>query len=256
MQKSTPLLAGLMLVLACCPALAEVTYEPQALDRLSPESRHPAEPAPHPSKPPAPRRVTVRHEVEKPRPARPVPVKAAPVKPAQPVKAAAPPPQPVVPLAPPPLPVIPPPIFVPVRPDAPPPPATITADAPGVATPLPGGLRIGFGAGRADLNPATAAALRALAAGRPPGTSFTISAYAPGAAEDPSTPRRLSLSRALTVRSLLIAQGIPSERIYPKPLGAGPGIADGPPDRADVIVAPPPAQTAAASAPAGPKAAQ
>jgi outer membrane protein OmpA-like peptidoglycan-associated protein len=241
MPKSTHFLAGLMLVLGCCPALAEVTYDPKALDQLAPAAHAPAhpvtQPAHEPRRRPAPRRVVQHHAAEKP-----------PLRPA--VAAPAPhPAMPVVPLAPPPLPNIPPPIFVPVSPIAPPPPAVITATAPGIATPLPGGLRISFGSGRSDLSPATAAALRALAAGRPAGTRFTISAYAPGTTDDPSTPRRLSLSRALTVRSLLIAQGIPSERVYPRPLGAGPGIGDGPPDRADILVTlpPPPAPRATTS---------
>ena len=70
----------------------------------------------------------------------------------------------------------------------------------------------------------------------PADASFSVSGYAPGMPEDPSTPRRLSLSRVLTVRSLLIAQGIASSRIYPKALGASaPDLAQGPADRADLV---------------------
>jgi hypothetical protein len=39
------------------------------------------------------------------------------------------------------------------------------------------------------------------------------------------------------VRSVLISQGVPSVRIFVKALGpASPGFADGPPDRADIVV--------------------
>ena len=61
---------------------------------------------------------------------------------------------------------------------------------------------------------------------------------APGTEEDPSTPRRLSLARALAVRSVLITEGIASPRIYVKAMGANPqALSGGPPDRADVTVA-------------------
>jgi hypothetical protein len=139
-----------------------------------------------------------------------------------------------------------------MRPDVPPPPATIAADAPGTATPITGGLRITFGPGRSDLNDATADALRKLAHDAPADASFSVSGYAPGMPEDPSTPRRLSLSRVLTVRSLLIAQGIASSRIYPKALGASaPDLAQGPADRADLVELRPVQDSTTATAPAG-----
>jgi outer membrane protein OmpA-like peptidoglycan-associated protein len=98
-----------------------------------------------------------------------------------------------------------------------------------------------FGAGRADINPAVDTAIRNLTRGTgpvaPDATSYTVTTYAAGVPEDPSTPRRLSLSRALTVRSVLISQGVPSVRIFVKAFGpASPGFADGPPDRADIVV--------------------
>jgi hypothetical protein len=122
---------------------------------------------------------------------------------------------------------------------------------------MAGGLRIGFGPGRADLNPSTEATIRALVRGgpgippAPENASFTITSFAAGTPEDPSTARRLSLSRATGVRSVLIAQGVASVRIYVRALGpASQGFADGPPDRADIVVGPPvmPAQTVAAPA--------
>jgi len=65
-------------------------------------------------------------------------------------------------------------------------------------------------------------------------TSFNVVAYAAGTPEDPSTARRLSLARALAVRSALIADGIASARIYVRALGAVAG--DSEPDRVDLAV--------------------
>jgi outer membrane protein OmpA-like peptidoglycan-associated protein len=260
MQNSTSLLAGFLLVIGCSPALAQVTVDPHAMEQLqSPSDRAkradtaPGAAAPVPAKPAVP----VHRAPVHPRPVvKPVPKPEAPAhgtvavgETAQPVAPAQPAP-PVVPLAPPPLPVVPPAIPVPMRPDVPPPPATIAADAPGTATPLPEGMRITFGPGRSDLNDATADALRKLAHDVPADASFSVSGYAPGMPEDPSTPRRLSLSRVLTVRSLLIAQGIASSRIYPKALGASaPDLAQGPADRADLVVMRPVQDSSTTAAP-------
>lgn len=156
---------------------------------------------------------------------------------------------PTVPLAPPDAAVLPAPIVVPTRPVEPPPPPTVSADAPATVTRLPDGLRVTFGTGSADLNPETQAALTALAtAVAPPAlTIFNIVAYATGTPDDPSTARRLSLSRALALRSVLIEAGVPSPRIYIRALGASvPPPAGIAPDRADVAVTitlppPPPA---------------
>lgn len=213
------------LALAPLPALAQASIDPRALE--------PLQPAPPPPETPPPAKPT------RPAPAHPAkPRTAAPAKPTPPpATAAAPaPPQVRVPLTPPPAPVLPPPLVVPVRPPAPPAPAPVAADAPGGAAKIPDGLRITFGDGRADLNPATKSALRTLAHAAAPGATFSVAAFAPGTVEDPSTPRRLSLSRALTARAVLIAEGMNSVRIYVKALGMGPGITDGPPDRADVTM--------------------
>lgn len=137
-----------------------------------------------------------------------------------------------IPQLPPPPPVLPPPIVVPVRPDRPPPPATVAADAPGAATAIPGGLQLTFGPGRAELNQATYAALQSLIAAARPGADFSVRAFAAGDPADPSVARRLSLSRALAVRSVLIHGGIASPQITVLALGAAP---PGPaPDRVDV----------------------
>ncbi len=137
-----------------------------------------------------------------------------------------PPPVTIPPLSPPP----------PAHPTTPPPPAPVLADAPGVVSTIPDGVRITFGPLRSELNPATDSALLDLAHKSPDGV-FTVMAYAPGSSDDPSTPRRLSLSRALNARSVLIAQGIPSTRIYVRALG--PNNTDGPPDRVDITVTAP-----------------
>jgi len=149
---------------------------------------------------------------------------------------------PVMPLAPPAAPVIPPPIAVPTRPAPPPPQVEVAADAPGTAERLPGGLRVTFGPGSAVLNPATHAALRDLARGLPATGSVTVAAFAPGTPEDPSTARRLSLARALAARNMLIGEGIASPRVLVRALGASDPIAEGPPDRVDILPAPPPSQ--------------
>jgi outer membrane protein OmpA-like peptidoglycan-associated protein len=157
---------------------------------------------------------------------------AAPPAPAAEAPAA---PPPLMPLAPPAPPVIPPPIAVPARPAPAPAPVEIVAGAPGTAARLDGGWRITFGPGLSALNPATAQALRDLARTLPAQASVTVSAFAPGTPEDPSLARRLSLARALAARGVLIAEGIASPRILVRALGAGPAIADGPPDRVDLL---------------------
>lgn len=137
-----------------------------------------------------------------------------------------------IPTAPPPRPVLPPPIVVPVRPERPPPPATVAADATGAARPIPAGVEVTFGPGSASLNPTTEAALHALAAHATAQASFTVRAYAAGKASDPSIARRLSLARALAVRSVLMHGGIASPAITVLALGEAP---EGqPPDRADI----------------------
>ena len=147
---------------------------------------------------------------------------------------------PLLPLEPPAPPVIPPPLAVPMRPVPPPPIVEVVADAPGIASRTDEGWRITFGPGRAALNPATAQAMREMARGLPAHATVTVLAFAPGAAEDPSTARRLSLERALAARGLLIAEGIASSRIFVRALGANqPAIAAGPPDRVDLVVSSP-----------------
>jgi outer membrane protein OmpA-like peptidoglycan-associated protein len=109
-----------------------------------------------------------------------------------------------------------------------------------VALPIAGGLRVTFGVGRADLNPSTDSALRVLVHGAPPfdTTVFSLTSTAKPQSDDPSTPRRLALSRALAVRGVLIAEGIPSPRIIVKVVGGSASASGEPEDRVDVVTTP------------------
>jgi outer membrane protein OmpA-like peptidoglycan-associated protein len=206
-----------VLLLALPPAaLAQVTTNDQALDTLK---SAPASAAKQTS--PAARRRTLHHATH---------ATATPAKPAQKV--------PQVPPAPPANPVIaPPPLVMPTHAPPPPPPVPLRADAPGQAAPLANGTRITFAPGSSALNPATFGAIVAIAgeARANPAITVGVTAWAPGTADDPSTPRRLSLDRALAARAVLIANGVISERIRTVAKGAAPA------DRVDVTkILPPP----------------
>jgi outer membrane protein OmpA-like peptidoglycan-associated protein len=118
----------------------------------------------------------------------------------------------------------------------PPPPPPVSAEAATKAAPITAGLRLTFAPGASDLSPASAESIKQLTQAAPPGdaTTFNVQAYAPGTPDDPSTARRISLSRAMAVRSALVADGVPSARIFVRALGAQFG--DGPPDRVDLSV--------------------
>ncbi len=212
------LLAGTVLA-AAAPAGAQVTINPGALDALpkaEPAHRRPPRRVAHPA--------PAQHRAPGP------PAAQAPAKPAPPVATA----KPAIPATPPAILAIPPPVVVPMMHPPPPPPVPVSADAPGAASPIGGGLRITFGGDRFDFNPATEAALRAFARGLAKAdTPVTIYAYAAGSPDDPSTPRRLSLERALATRAVLMDEGIPSPRIYPRALGPAGGTVE--PDRVDVV---------------------
>ncbi|MSO91281.1 MAG: hypothetical protein EXR01_06860 [Acetobacteraceae bacterium] len=121
-----------------------------------------------------------------------------------------------------------------------PPPARLatSADAGSSTARLTDGLRVVFAAGKSDLTPDTAASLAVFAKAAPSGetTSFNVQAYAAGLAEDSSAARRLSLARALAIRTALMADGIASTRIYVRAMGtpADPGM--DPVDRVDIAV--------------------
>jgi outer membrane protein OmpA-like peptidoglycan-associated protein len=213
-MRIPPLLAGLLALSAS--AQAQVTTNDQSLNALKPAPRKAA-----PEAATAHRRTHATHTHAAP------PKK--PVAPAQKL--------PQVPPAPPANPVIaPPPLVMPAHPPPPPPPVPVLPDAQGAATMLPDGVRITFGPGKSDLNPATLAAIRAIAAAAiaNPAITIGITAWAPGSADDPSTPRRLALDRALAARAVLINAGIASERIRTVAKGML-DIGQAPPDRAEVV---------------------
>jgi outer membrane protein OmpA-like peptidoglycan-associated protein len=125
------------------------------------------------------------------------------------------------------VPVVPPPD---AAPPAPPPPPPIVAGADTAASATANGLRVTFGKDVTDLSPAIADQIKALlrnvpdsGAGTAETTNFEVVAYATGTPSDPSTARRLSLSRALAVRSVLLADGVPSAHIYVRALGSPTG---------------------------------
>lgn len=228
---------GLQALLLCLAGAAQAQpaqpgVNPGALEALKPTPARPR-PAPqqhHPARPAA-RPNASKSDTAKPGPA------AIPV----------PPKPPVVPTVPPAIAAIPPAVSVPVQRPPEPPPVVVAADAPGEASPAPGGVRVTFGATRSDLNSATEAAIRDFV--RPLRSSdqpINVLAYAAGTADDPSTPRRLSLARALAARAVLINEGIPSTRIYVRALGSAGG--DGPADRVDLSTNSPGAPTAGSSA--------
>lgn len=212
------------------PAVAQVTTDDRALTAITP-----AAPAAGPATPP-PGLANTRQPASPRTRAHPAPHRTATA--AHAAKPALPP---QVPLAPPPNPVIfPPPQVLPVHAPVLPPSITPNPAAPTTAAPIAGGTRLVFGAGNADLSQATLLALQAVAAAAKadPEMQVTITAWAPGVPEDPSTPHRLSLDRALAARAVLIHAGIASERILAIAKGAN-DIAGGPPDRMDVVAARP-----------------
>ena len=247
-------------LITAVPARAEVTVNLHALDQLG------GPPAPTPRAPPAQARPAGKSEKKKPAKAthgktpqekpraaargKPEPAKSAadapPAAPAQapgnsasvqhPATTPAPPPPAALPSGPPPV------VHLsPLEPGAPaakplPSDAPVAADAGGEATPTRDGLRITFETARSELSPTSQAALKQFADRTPRGENMTLNvlAYAAGPPEDPSTARRLSLSRALAVRTVLMAEGIPSAHIYVRALGSAAG--DGPTDRVDVTV--------------------
>ena len=234
------LLAGALIAV---PAAAQVTVNPGALALLPPAKK----PAPSPRR--APRRAAHAPQVENPsqagKAAPPITDKQAnkpppPVaNPNVPAGAAASIPKPALPTVPPAVAALPPPAPVPAPRPQPVPVVPLVADAKGSPSPIPGGVRVTFGADSSDLNPGTAAALRDLAEKLKPQDTTTINiyAYAAGTPDDLSTARRLSLARALAARAVLINAGVPSTRIYPRALGSAGGDADK--DRVDVMAGPP-----------------
>jgi outer membrane protein OmpA-like peptidoglycan-associated protein len=209
--------------------------------------RPPPPPQARPAVPAKP--AAAREEPPKPAtPSSPQPLVSAPTapQPAPPPAAAAPAPAPTpAPAAPPPPPRVAaasPPAAAPAPPPAaaPPPPAQTAARPPAAALPptAPSGAgpRLVFGAGSSELPGGADATLKDVAQRLNADESLRLQvvAYADGTPEQASQARRLSLSRALTVRSYLISQGVRSTRIDVRALGSL--ASDGPPDRVDLLI--------------------
>jgi outer membrane protein OmpA-like peptidoglycan-associated protein len=115
-------------------------------------------------------------------------------------------------------------------PTPPPQPATAALATPG------GPFTVEFAAGGAELPSGVEEGLAALARQIEGDTAMRLQLKAYASAENTvaSAARRLSLSRALAVRSFLIEEGVSSTRIDVRALGAK--YETGPPDRVDVIV--------------------
>jgi outer membrane protein OmpA-like peptidoglycan-associated protein len=221
----------LAMLLPPSPVLAQVTTDDSALRTLKPAVSAPTKTALPQLAVPQPA-AHVRHTVRR------TTTTARAAKPALPQISAGPPPNPVI---------LPPPPVVPAHAPILPPAITPNPAAPTTAARLDGGVRLVFGPGSADLNQATLDALErvATAAKADPLDEISITAWAPGVAEDPSSPHRLSLDRALAARAVLIHAGIVSERIHAIAKGFN-NIEGGPPDRMDVVAAHPrPTPTAA-----------
>ena len=96
-----------------------------------------------------------------------------------------------------------------------------------------------FAEGKTDLSADEEARIRALARAIPAATASSVNviAYAAGKADDPSSARRLSLSRGLAVRTVLLDSGIQSSQIYVRAMGSK--TESGPPNRVELTVARP-----------------
>jgi outer membrane protein OmpA-like peptidoglycan-associated protein len=208
-----------VLLTAATPVVAQVTVDLHALEPL-------------PNRPAASQPARPRVQAD---PATPVVVtRVAPT----PQIAPAPTPQPAMPEAVPQTASINP-IAPPEPPATAPPPPPVSDTSETKAAPTTTGLRLAFAPDQSDLSPESSTTIKQLTASAPPGdeTVFNVQAYAPGKKDDPSTARRISLSRAMAVRSALVADGIPSARIFVRALGDQYG--DGPPDRVDIAVTAP-----------------
>lgn len=180
------------------------------------------QPAPTPAAPASPAATAA--ATAAPKPAGATPPAAPAALPA--MDAAAPALPQISPVAPPPPPA-----------GAAPPPPPVSKSAGGGTEAQGTGMRVTFATGATDISPATDSALQALAQkAKAAGAHVNVTAYAAGVPQDPSTPRRLSLSRALAVRSALLAGGLDSSQIYVRALGAPPATDKAPPDRVDVDV--------------------
>ena len=101
----------------------------------------------------------------------------------------------------------------------------------------PDALRVLFDTNSTTMNAATIEAIRHYAESMVPQveTRLVLRSYAAVPGNDISMPRRLSLSRALAVRSLLVQSGIATTRIYPIAQGRPDSTDTEPADRLDIL---------------------
>ncbi|MFO1060497.1 MAG: OmpA family protein [Dongiaceae bacterium] len=113
--------------------------------------------------------------------------------------------------------------------------AAQTASLPPAAAPTGNEVRIEFPAESAEIPEAAKAVLDSLAQqlGSDESERIQLLAYAAGSDDNASRARRMSLSRALAVRSYLIAKGVRSTRMDVRALGNN--VQGSPPDRVDII---------------------
>lgn len=103
------------------------------------------------------------------------------------------------------------------------------------ARPLATVLSVPFASGDSDLSPAARQTLDRVAEslGTEPAERIQLKAYADAEGTTSSAARRMSMLRALSVRSYLMETGVSSTRIDVRALGAK--YESGPPDRVDIV---------------------
>jgi len=135
--------------------------------------------------------------------------------------------------------VLPPP-FVPIQTHAPVPPADIkpVADAKTRTETLEGGgMRVLFSPESSDLNEDSLKSVETYAntLKDQPEKRIILTAYATLPGDDISMPRRISLARALAIRSIFIKAGVATTRLYPRAMGRPDKGDTSPADRLDIV---------------------
>ncbi|WP_291367025.1 hypothetical protein [Acetobacter sp. UBA5411] len=237
-------IAGLAAAGGADTARAQITTDTSVLGALGGAAPEKSKAETGPAKKPVHRQATPAPKAGKsPAPTKPEAQNAAPTASttgAAPsaAKPSKPPPAATIPAAPPPPPVLTP-IVIPVElhPFPIPPDPQPSKDAKGDVLPISGGLRVTFGADSAQLNPETKNGILAFAKmlKEHPDVRALVDVTASGVPNDLSRPRRMSLSRGLVIRAVLMNAGIPSTRIYVRVIGLPnkTGI-ETPADRADI----------------------
>lgn len=100
---------------------------------------------------------------------------------------------------------------------------------------VPQHVRLLFPTDDAKLDEAAESELRRLAGylNRHEAERVVLRAHAAAGGQGSSHARRVSLTRALAVRTFLVDSGVAVDRIYLRPLGSE--VTDGPPDRVDIL---------------------